>query len=43
VDTALGALGWTVLRFWDFEIERAVEDVLTRVSAALAAGSQSGV
>lgn len=43
VNAALEALGWTVLRFWDFEIERAMEDVLRRVSAASADVAPSAV
>jgi DNA mismatch endonuclease (patch repair protein) len=38
VDDELGQAGWTVLRVWDFEIERDVEACAQVVQAALASG-----
>src|SRR5262245_29995 len=34
-NTALKADGWTVLRFWDFEIENGLDTCVARVGAAL--------
>lgn len=36
---ALTAAGWTVLRFWDFEVENDLEVCVDRVHSAIAAGS----
>jgi DNA mismatch endonuclease (patch repair protein) len=36
---ALAAAGWTVLRFWDFEVETDLDVCVERVHAAIAAGS----
>ena len=38
---ALAAAEWTVLRFWDFEVERDLEGCLSRVVAALDASAVS--
>lgn len=35
-NAALAALGWRVLRVWDFEVESDLEECVERVSAALA-------
>src|SRR6478672_11387954 len=35
-NTALRAAGWTVVRFWDFEIEAGLDACVTRVENALA-------
>lgn len=35
VTSELEALGWRVLRFWDFEVERDLDDAVQRVQAAL--------
>lgn len=37
-DEALAAMGWTVLRFWDFEIRKALEACVGRVAAAVRPG-----
>jgi DNA mismatch endonuclease (patch repair protein) len=34
---ALTAVGWTVLRFWDFEVENDLEACVERVHSAIAA------
>jgi DNA mismatch endonuclease (patch repair protein) len=38
-DVALVAMGWTVLRLWDFEIRNDLEQCVTRVEAAFVGGS----
>jgi DNA mismatch endonuclease (patch repair protein) len=38
VNEALTAMGWTVQRFWDFEIQESLADCVERVRHALAAG-----
>jgi DNA mismatch endonuclease (patch repair protein) len=40
VDAELRALGWKVVRFWDFEIRRDAAAVTDRVRAALASGDR---
>jgi DNA mismatch endonuclease (patch repair protein) len=35
VDTELRALGWTVIRVWDFEVQKDAEDAARRVEDAL--------
>jgi DNA mismatch endonuclease (patch repair protein) len=35
VDAALGSLGWTVLRFWDFEVQRTLARILDRIDQTL--------
>lgn len=35
VDAELQGLGWSVVRIWDFEIEREMADAVQRVAAAL--------
>ena len=42
-NAALAAAGWTVLRFWDFEIERDVLGCVEHVLAALRAARSSSV
>jgi DNA mismatch endonuclease, patch repair protein len=37
VDTELGKLGWTVLRFWDFEVESASMECAEKVRETLEA------
>lgn len=36
-DAALAAIGWTVLRFWDFEVRRDLAAVVEEIIAALEA------
>jgi DNA mismatch endonuclease (patch repair protein) len=36
-DAALRTAGWTVLRFWDFEVKRDLQACTTRIQAALQA------
>jgi DNA mismatch endonuclease (patch repair protein) len=40
-DQALASMGWTVLRFWDFEIRRELEAATARVMDALEAHSSA--
>jgi DNA mismatch endonuclease (patch repair protein) len=42
VDSDLRALGWTVLRVWDFEVRRDGPAVVERVAAALAERASDG-
>jgi DNA mismatch endonuclease, patch repair protein len=41
VNAELAELGWTVLRLWDFEIERELAACVSRVVAALAAAPRA--
>jgi DNA mismatch endonuclease (patch repair protein) len=40
-DVALSAEGWTVLRFWDFEINDEPEEIARRIAAALEAARET--
>lgn len=40
-DAALHDAGWTVLRFWDFEIENELDTVVDRVTKALRASAHA--
>lgn len=42
VDEQLAGLGWSVLRLWDFEIERDLDASIGRVRAALAEAGVEG-
>ncbi len=35
VDTELAELGWLVLRLWDFEVERDIDECVLRIQVAL--------
>jgi len=39
-DESLNASGWTVLRFWECQVSRELEDVIGRVLSARAAGEE---
>ena len=41
-DAELAAMGWMVIRFWDFEVRKQLDDCLARVEAALAPVYSSG-
>ena len=41
-DAQLEAMGWTVLRFWDFEVRRNLDACVERVAAEVPAGSRGG-
>lgn len=43
VNAELVDLGWTVLRFWDFEVERDLDECVHRVAAALRAAGRTSV
>lgn len=38
VNAELADLGWRVIRFWDFEVERSLDDCVEQTKAALASG-----
>ena len=40
-DAALRELGWTVLRFWDFEVRKECERCVSEIAAALLAAVQT--
>jgi DNA mismatch endonuclease (patch repair protein) len=37
-DRALEAVGWTVIRFWDFEVKKDLEGCVQRIRSALSGG-----
>lgn len=42
VTAELEAEGWTVLRFWDFELQKSLESCVDKVSQALGSRAETG-
>ena len=42
VTTELNSLGWRVVRVWEHEVERCLKEVVDRICAEVAAGSENG-